>query len=57
MNTDLLLQLEAEVLAVLDAWTDPGPMPRYHREMQAKLRREWPVLARALDAATARGPR
>ena len=34
---------------VVKAWTDPGPMPGYHRYMQAKLRKEWPVLAEALD--------
>lgn len=40
------------VQAVLDAWTDPGPVPAYHQMMQYRLRTEWPVLAIALDAAT-----
>ena len=35
---------------VVNAWTDPGPMPGYHRHMQAKLRKEWPVLGEALVA-------
>ena len=35
---------------VVKAWTDPGPMPGYHRHMQAKLRKEWPVLGEALVA-------
>ena len=34
---------------VVKAWTDPGPMPGYHRHMQAKLRKQWPVLGEALD--------
>lgn len=34
---------------VVKAWTDPGPVPVYHRYMQAKLRKEWPVLGEALD--------
>lgn len=38
------------VFAVLRAWTDPGPAPLYHREMQHRLRQDWPVLAAALDA-------
>ena len=38
---------------VVKAWTDPGPMPGYHRYMQAKLRKEWPVLAEALDVLAA----
>lgn len=35
---------------VVKAWTDPGPMPGYHRHMQAKLRKQWPVLGEALVA-------
>ena len=34
---------------VVKAWADPGPMPGYHRHMQAKLRKQWPVLGEALD--------
>lgn len=37
---------------IWDAWNIPGPAPDYHRDMQAKLRREWPVLADALDNLT-----
>lgn len=39
----------AAVLAVLEAWTEPGPVPEYHRAMQDELRRRWPALATALD--------
>lgn len=47
------------VEAVLKAWTNPGPVPEYHRDMQRELTLKWPVLARALDelAAEARGGR
>ena len=34
---------------VIHAWTDPGERPIYHRAWQSRLRRDWPVLARALD--------
>lgn len=37
------------VQAVLEAWIDSGINPAYHRAMQMKLRKEWPVLAQALD--------
>jgi hypothetical protein len=36
---------------IVRAWTDEGPQPKYHRQMQAALRRTWPTLAAALDAA------
>jgi hypothetical protein len=39
---------DAMVEAVCDAWTVPGPHVVYHREMQEKLEREWPVLANAI---------
>ncbi len=35
--------------AIIMAWVDAGSHPSYHREMQRKLRAEWPVLADALD--------
>lgn len=37
------------VAAVLKAWTDPGPVPAYHRAEQQELLRVWPTLALALD--------
>lgn len=37
------------VADVVAAWTVQGPAPDLHRSMQARLRREWPILARALD--------
>lgn len=36
--------------AVVQAWVNQGPVPGYHRHMQSKLRKEWPVLAKALEA-------
>lgn len=36
---------------IKDAWNDSGIAPGYHQKMQNKLRREWPVLAAALDRA------
>lgn len=41
---------------VLKAWTDPGPVPAYHRVAQDALRRDWPTLAAALDALAAASP-
>lgn len=40
------------IAAVLvhDAWTHPGPHPDYHHQAQETLRRQWPALAKALDA-------
>lgn len=40
--------------AVLAAWTCAGPVPRWHYQMQATLRRTWPTLAGALDRLAAR---
>lgn len=40
---------EADLIKVRSAWNDPGRAPGYHRKMQNKLRKEWPVLAAALD--------
>lgn len=41
------------VQQVLDAWTVEGRAPDYHRGMQSRLHREWPVLAIALDRLAA----
>jgi hypothetical protein len=38
--------------AILEAWTEAGSHPDYHRGRQRDLRRTWPVLAQALDDAT-----
>jgi len=43
------LAARAAAEQVRAAWADPGINPPYHRRAQAKLRREWPTLARALD--------
>lgn len=42
----------ARLAAIHSAWTDAGPVPDYHAHMQDKLRRDWPVLASALDEAS-----
>lgn len=34
---------------VRNAWKVEGPAPDAHRIMQARLRTEWPTLAKALD--------
>jgi hypothetical protein len=39
----------ADLREILAAWND-GPA-EYHEYMKAKLRREWPTLARAIDVA------
>jgi hypothetical protein len=36
-------------VAVLMAWSEPGDFPRYHQRMQDEVRKNMPVLARALD--------
>lgn len=42
--------LDDQTRAVLAAWRVPGSHPDHHRGMQRQLRRDWPVLAQALDA-------
>lgn len=50
---------QLDLQAIVAAWTVPGPAPDVHRRAQEKVRRQMPVLARALDRAaqhvTARG--
>jgi hypothetical protein len=36
---------------IVRAWRDPGPRPDVHRAAVAKLRREWPTLATAIETA------
>lgn len=38
------------VQAVINAWTVEGINPRHHRVAQARLRKEWPTLANAIEA-------
>lgn len=35
--------------AALMAWTEPGAQPKHHEAMRKRVRREMPLLARALD--------
>lgn len=34
---------------VAKAWVEPGSHPDFHFDMMVKLRKDWPVLAQALD--------
>lgn len=40
--------------ATIDAWMQPGPHPAYHDAAKAQLRKQWPVLAKALDGLARR---
>lgn len=42
--------IERLLTPVIQAWTNPGPSPSYHEMQKQRLRREWPVLAQALDS-------
>lgn len=33
------------------AWSEPGANPNHHHLMKEQIRRDWPLLARALDRA------
>ena len=35
---------------LVKAWCDAGPVPEYHYAHMDRLRREWPMLARAIEA-------
>lgn len=35
--------------AIVEAWTNQGPVPSYHRSVKRRLRRDWPVLATAIE--------
>ena len=39
---------------IIQTWADTGSHPAYHRKMQEQLRKEWPILAKALDEAAGR---
>jgi hypothetical protein len=45
---------EDPVAMVAAAWNDAGRRPDVHRAAQAKLFREWPTLARAVEEMLAR---
>jgi hypothetical protein len=38
------------VRRVIDAVQDPGPVPSYHHKIMSDVFRQWPMLARALEA-------
>ncbi|HEC66996.1 MAG TPA: hypothetical protein ENI23_17100 [bacterium] len=33
---------------VIDAWTNEGPVPSYHKNMMYNLKRDWPTLYKAI---------
>lgn len=35
---------------LVQAWKNPGRVPTYHYHKQAELYREWPTLAKAIEA-------
>ena len=41
--------LAGAVEAVVQAWTDPGPVPEYHAMVKEGTRKRWPALTDALD--------
>ena len=43
------LRSDPDILAVVNAWADPGPHPEFHREYQNRVRLSWPTLGIALD--------
>lgn len=47
-----LLSAVGAIVDVANAWTDPGPIPAAHEKAKEDLRRDWPVLADALDRLT-----
>lgn len=44
--------MDEATLKVVRAWLYPGVNPGYHQRKMDELRRDWPVLARALDELT-----
>lgn len=40
----------AQLAPIREAWLNEGPVPKYHRDWQDRLHREWPTLAAALDS-------
>jgi hypothetical protein len=44
------------VQQVINAWINTGTHPDYHRAMKNKLRKEWSILADALDQLAASHP-
>lgn len=43
-----MIPLEARL--VMEAWTDPGPAPSYHKAIKEGVVRQWPLLAQRLDS-------
>ena len=47
---------DSRLQAIVDAWTETGPNPGYHRKARHRLAREWPTLYLAIrDAFTEEG--
>lgn len=41
-----------KVQVVIDAWTNEGPAPQFHKFMQGRLKAKWPTLFEALEDLT-----
>lgn len=41
--------MQRSIERVIAAWEEPGPAPGYHVAMQNQLRKDWPVLANAVE--------
>ena len=50
--TKLLQTSQEREREIVEAWRNEGPRPDFHREMKAKLYREWPTLAVAVERLT-----
>jgi hypothetical protein len=50
-SDDARVAIEAakSLLEIMDAIEDEGRVPRYHRQIMARHRKEWPTLWRAID--------
>lgn len=56
MTEQEMAEVRRDLERIVQAWHVPGPVPGYHRAWQERLRRDWPALANALDAAARRHP-
>jgi hypothetical protein len=40
---------ELAIQAIINAWVVSGRNPEYHKHMQNKLRKDWPILVKAIE--------
>ena len=48
-TAERLATAEGQLRRIRRAWTVPGRVPGYHEAWKQRLRKEWPLLAAALD--------